>query len=220
MIICFFDDTNSVLTAFELDKKYGAINESRKIILEPQYLYIGFTGNRVLYSANSYFEGSGVINKEGETLIAEQSNYSIFYPLDESDEESNYLARLDKNAEAMGIGSENSGAIIDKDGNIIKVLPVKIPVLKSGIYEGTIWVVDATDDSKGEYGYIDAEGNIFIEPIYQADSILYSDGYAIAEDDMKKHIIINKNGENVFGRSFDYVQQEQGKSIWRDTTYD
>ncbi len=162
-----FTDT---LACVEINGKYGFIDTTGKIVVEPQFDDIWDIGNG--FFVVEVNNKDGVLNKSGQIVIEPQ--FDNVYDFHEG------LACV-KVDEKFGF--------IDTTGKIV----IEPQFDSRGeFHEGLARVkVD------GKYGFIDTTGKIVIEPQFD-DARCFSDGLAIVRTEEGKEMFINKKGEMVF----------------------
>lgn len=208
----------SGIAAVVLNNKIGAIDQYGQIVLEPNYTAVSeFTNGIAKFNrfdlVNDKIVGYvGWFNEEGKILVEAQSLYYFAEGINFDDNGHAWVTLTAEGAESIGKGSAGYSVIIDINGNIVVMPSVKTSYISSYSNNGLAYVRVEEDGQKSRYGYIDTEGNVVIEPIYDGATNFYDDGYAIVKQNDKKYII-KANGEKVFEIAFEDVQPELGSRI-------
>lgn len=203
------------LASVRKDGCYGVIDEDENIVIGFKYLSVNRFKNG--YATFQNEEGTGVMNKKEEVIVppiydfiyhqsentvaVQQDDLWAFYDLDKRKfitEFKYYDVGQFINGRAMVKVGQKYG-FIDRNG--VLVIEAKYrQVSYRRFHEG---LASVRDMETGKFGYIDTSGNVVIDFKY-SNAAWFRDGFAeVNVEYNSKSLLINKEGENVFGQEFD-----------------
>lgn len=198
-------------------KKYGVIDKDGSVIIDTLYEGLTLTDNYIVIKKNNNY---GVLNLDGDEIV--ECKYDSI-----SEIHSGFLVEKDG---FYGILSSIGSVIIDicyneieeivEDSSFIVSLDSKIGVIKSGKFivemqyeyirhrESGTYSIGIND----EYGLINVDKNIYIEPKFDSVSDFDSTGYSIASLNGKNGFI-NIKGEWLVQPQFDSLKPYDSNNI-------
>lgn len=213
------NDKESVLLRIRMGEKYGFINEDGKIVIEPQFDDVG----HVVFSEDLCCvvigEKKGIIDKEGNLIIELADSVSYVSPF------KNGYAEVDFNTGLSNVIDKSGNYIFPEPKNDIEINVDgdNIYFIESNITDTLIennprnaYIYDVNGDIIGEpfeeiggfsegvcniklnnrWGYVDKDGHIVIDTIYNVAKVFSSDGLARVQRN-NEEFFINKNGDKI-----------------------
>jgi hypothetical protein len=217
----------TLLHQIKVKGKYGFIDNTGKIIIKPEYDYVGdFSEGLAVIEINKKY---GFIDSLGNIKIFPEFDYaddfSNGFALIEIDQNRGYINKEGKkivppkykkafsyeNGFAGVRGqTDDSWQILNLTGNeIVKFSLCRKPKYSEGLFLTEVPNVCEIGDiskmmsEKNRFGFIDTTGKWVIQPTYAAAS-LFSEGLAAVEIN-GKYGFIDKNGKVIIEPKFDYV---------------
>jgi len=178
--------TDGIAVIVDEDGNYGAINSNGKVIIEPQYAYLGTFSDGIAVAtpktepaqADSVAEPEDItilVNKKGEELV-KLRGVSV-YGTAHSD---------------MFSGEKNDRrGFFNKKGEF-KKMPEKVKAI--GMFNSKYFAF-CNDESK--WGVMDMDGEIVIRPKYEGIIFMLSGDKFMCKSDNKKTYIVNTSDERI-----------------------
>lgn len=178
-----------------VDEKWGFIDSSGRMVIEPEFINIKFFSEGLAaIKVKNYTDPWGYIDKRGKIVIKQQ--------FDCAGEFHNGIAKVGHVpahrkllAYFADVGAPCESKYIDKNGNYVKK-PDPTHYASGKPDELIVF------EKEGLYGYIDATGNVVIQPQFLAAGN-FSDGLACVRKDTL-YGFINQSGEWVIEPRFKY----------------
>lgn len=204
--------------------KWGFIDKSGKIVINPQFDSVSSFSNRDL-TCVTVGEKYGYINKKGEYVINPQFDYAYpFYgdlALVKSGGKYGYIDKSGKfvinpqfdEADSFYESSDNIARVcVDEKYGYINTKGEYIvnPQYASADYFSNGLAAVKSGD---KWGYINTKGDTVISYQYARAYTMSDDGYAIVMTTNKNLIIIDKNGNAVTSGEFDSIDYENNEDI-------
>ncbi|MCH5349825.1 MAG: WG repeat-containing protein [Oscillospiraceae bacterium] len=201
----WIDDFSAGLAVIELDGKYGYMDETGNLAIEPQFVSAGSFYENGIASICDENHNYGFIDKTGNIIVKPQ-----FYDID-------FRNGFSENGLALaGVGTSWQDVrygYIDKTGNW--VIEPQFVGAKSFNKSGLAPVTGS--DTSWEYykwGYIDASGSFVIEPAFEEAHSFDEDGLALvgikdtSTDDIypdTKYGVIDMTGNYIIKPEYSYM---------------
>lgn len=167
---------NGLLKVKTEDEKWGFIDNGGKVVVNPQFDYVGDFNNGVTVARQVKNDKTSysIINETGKEIVPIRKNLSV------SDYTFNcgYIFARDANSRYI--------AINDKGEEILKCT-AKVEGVSDNNEKYFVYYSD------GEYGLMDFKGESIIRPKYDGIQIIASDKFLAKKDD--KYVVINNKGD-------------------------
>lgn len=190
------------LANVDVDRLSGFIDTTRKMVIEPQFITVGFmnfsgglTSVRLKQARDNGLYQIGFINKKGElqdTKWLKKMDDTTTHPIYALYNPCEGLALLVTNFH------DKLWAIIDVQGNI--VMNFKHLDLLSDFQNGMAAFQEIAEFSKGKWGFINKQGEVAIKPQFKITGGFMKNGLAfftLVIDKKEYAGYVNKNGEVV-----------------------
>ena len=215
------ESTNKVfyegLLCLEQNDKWGAVNTKGEWVIQPQYENLNYFENGI---AKATVNGRyGYINKQGEWVIQPQFIEEYYYFSEglsaaRTDDKVGYIdaegnwkivlsgyewVHLDEFVQGVTQVSTNKGyGLLGKDGNwICEPQYERIYRVNCG--------VAPVEVSSLSCGVINTSGEMIVQPLYRVVEKYYDDGYAVAQKQNGKWVILDTEGNVVLDGGFDGI---------------
>ncbi|BFT75526.1 WG repeat-containing protein [Paenibacillus sp. P36] len=193
------NNEKTLLYPIQVDGKWGYINKSGKIVVEPTYAW-----------ADDFHDGVAVVllnnNSDGSKQTMEQDSVK-YGAIDTTGKmvvkpDYSYITKYNEGvAGAIQVDAmtyDLTYFILDSKGKVLYTLPPEMQIVSmlfngTGLQTQSEGLILVQDDKTEMYGYIDRYGKLII-PVQYHEASSFSDGLAIVKDD-KHYQYIDKTGK-------------------------